>query len=423
MERDDLLHHRQAQAQTGVFLPAGVGLIEPLPYFIQIFLRDTDAVILHGQLGTRGRAPERDMDPAAVHAELEGVVEQILHDARDEKDVHVDEDARLGRAADADAAARDHGLLVADDGDEVGEVGILPVHLLRALVEARDLEHAADERRHLVRLPVDDIERRLIIRRRLRVLARILAGGEDDGCRRAQLVRGIRREALLGLERSLKPVEHVVKGGRELIDLVAAARVRQADARLEILPVGDGIGRGRELAHGAQGAAGDEIPADDRQHQQHRQQRPRQRQDDVHDATVGVRVDDAAQPDAADHHVDVHIVDVIFVLPAVDEAHGLAAERQGLRWRELRRERALQDIAVRVIEHGVDPAAVIMDAAVAELAVVIFDAVGIVLDHAHEARLRVVRGDRAVDGEQESEHQRLDDEHHECKPRRDADLE
>ena len=360
------------------------------------------------------------MDPAAVHAELEGVVEQILHDARDEKDVHVDEDARLGRAADADAAARDHGLLVADDGDEIGEVGILPVDLLRALIEPRDLKHAADERRHLVRLPVDDIERRLIIRRRLRVLARVLAGGEDDGRRRAQLVRGIRREALLGLERSLKSVEHVVKGGRELIDLVAAARVRQADARLEILPVGDGIGRGRELAHGAQGAAGDEIPADDRQHQQHRQQRPRQRQDDAHDAAVGVRVDDAAQPDAADHHVDVHIVDVIFVLPAVDEAHGLAAERQGLRWRELRRERALQDIAVRVIEHGVDPAAVIMDAAVAELAVVIFDAVGIVLDHAHEARLRVVRGNRAVDREQESEHQRLDDEHHKREPGRDA---
>ena len=420
MERDDLLHHRQAQAQTGVFLPAGVGLIEPLPYFIQIFLRDTDAVILHGQLGTRGRAPERDMDPAAVHAELEGVVEQILHDARDEKDVHVDEDARLGRAADADAAARDHGLLVADDGDEVGEVGILPVHLLRALVEARDLEHAADERRHLVRLPVDDIERRLIIRRRLRVLARILAGGEDDGCRRAQLVRGIRREALLGLERSLKPVEHVVKGGRELIDLVAAARVRQADARLEILPVGDGIGRGRELAHGAQGAAGDEIPTDDRQHEQHRQQRPRQRQDDAHDAAVGVRVDDAAQPDAADHHVHAHIVDVIFVLPAVDEAHGLAAERQGLCGRELRRERALQDVAVRVIEHGIDPAAVIMDAAEAKLAVIVLDAVGVVLDHAHEARLRVVRGDRAVDGEQEREHQRLDDEHHEREPGRDA---
>ena len=196
--------------------------------------------------------------------------------------------------------------------------------------------------------------------------------------------------------------------------------MRQADARLEILPVGDGIGRGRELAHGAQGAAGDEIPADDRQYQQHRQQRPRQRQDDAHDAAVGVRVDDAAQPDAADHHVDVHIVDVIFVLPAVDEAHGLAAERQGLRWRELRRERALQDIAIRVIEHGVDPAAVIMDAAVAELAVVILDAVGIVFDHAHEARLRVVCGDRAVDGEQESEHQRLDDEHHEREPCRDA---
>ena len=121
-------------------------------------------------------------------------------------------------------------------------------------------------------LPVDDVERSLIVRRSAGVFARILAGGEDNGRRRAQLVRGIGREALFSLERALESVEHIVKRCRELIDLIAALRVRQADARLEILPVGDGIGRGRELAHGAQGAAGDEIPADDRQHQQHRQQ-------------------------------------------------------------------------------------------------------------------------------------------------------
>ena len=48
---------------------------------------------------------------------------------------------------------------------------------------------------------------------------------------------------------------------------------------------------------------------------------------------------------------------------------------------------------------------------------------GVVLDHAHETRLGVVCDDRAVDGEQKREHQRLDDEHHERKPRRDADLE
>ena len=72
---------------------------------------------------------------------------------------------RLCRTADADAAARDHGLLVADDGDEVGQVCILPVELLRALIKARDLEHTADELRHLVRLPVDDVERGLIVRR------------------------------------------------------------------------------------------------------------------------------------------------------------------------------------------------------------------------------------------------------------------
>ena len=61
-----------------------------------------------------------------------------------------------------------------------------------------------------------------------------------------------------------------------------------------------------------------------------------------------------------------------------------------------------------------------MNAAEAKLAVVILDAVGIVLDHAHEARLRVVRGDCAVDREQKREYQRLDDEHHKREPGRDA---
>ena len=182
------------------------------------------------------------MDPAAVNAELEGIVEQVLHDARHEKHIHVDENVRLCRTADADTAARDHGLLVADDGDKIGQVCILPVDLLRALIEARDLEHAGDELRHLVRLPVDDVERGLIVCRSEGVFARVLAGSEDDGRRRAQLVRSVGREALLSLERALEPVEHIVKRCRELIDLVAALRVRQADARLEILPVGDGAG-------------------------------------------------------------------------------------------------------------------------------------------------------------------------------------
>lgn len=236
-------------------------------------------------------------------------------------------------------------------------------------------------------------------------------------------MRGVGGKALLGLKRALEPVEHIVKRRRELIDLVAALRVRQADARLEILPVGDGIGCGRELAHRAQCAAGDEIPADDRQHQQHRQQRPRQRHDHAHDAAFCVRVDDAAQPDAADHHVDVHIIDIKRLLAAGNGAHRVPAERQRLRGRKLRRERALQGIAVRVVEHRVHAAAVIMDVVIAKLPVFILDAVGVVLDHAHETRLGVVCDDRAVDGKQKREHQRLDDEHHEREPRRDADLE
>ena len=62
-----------------------------------------------------------------------------------------------------------------------------------------------------MRLPVDDVERGLIVRRGGGVFARVLAGGEDNGRRRAQLVRGIGREALFSLERALEPVKHIVE--------------------------------------------------------------------------------------------------------------------------------------------------------------------------------------------------------------------
>jgi len=119
----------------------------------------------------------------------------------------------------------------------------------------------------------------------------------------------------------------------------------------------------------------------------------------------------------------VHIIDIKRLLAAGDGTHRVPAERQRLRGRKLRRERALQGIAVRVVEHRVHAAAVIVDVVIAKLPVFILDAVGVMLEHAHETRLGVVCDDRAVDGKQEREHQRLDDEHHERKPRRDADLE
>ena len=46
------------------------------------------------------------------------------------------------------------GHFAADDGGELAQVGALELRLYRALLEARDVEQAADEARHFLRLPV-----------------------------------------------------------------------------------------------------------------------------------------------------------------------------------------------------------------------------------------------------------------------------
>ena len=74
--------------------------------------------------------------------------------------------------------------------------------------------------------------------------------GAHHGQRRAQLVRGVGHEALLGLERRAEPVEHRVEGVGELGDLVVGAGV--ADPLVERLAR---RAAGRWRSPGAAGAA------------------------------------------------------------------------------------------------------------------------------------------------------------------------
>ena len=98
---------------------------------------------------------------------------------------------------------------------------------------------AREQRRHEVlhaRLGrADPLDRPRDVRLGRRVHGEQLGLGSDQAERRAQLVRCLRREASLGFERALEPVEHVVERVRELLHLVVGP--------LE----GDALRRGRPL--------------------------------------------------------------------------------------------------------------------------------------------------------------------------------
>ena len=96
--------------------------------------------------------------------------------------------------------------------------------LLVRIVAARELEQARDEIAHLVRLALEVVEE---TRARFRVEPLVLLQHLDVRLharqRRAQLVRRVRDEPALRLERLLECAEHRVEGAAEARELVAAA--------------------------------------------------------------------------------------------------------------------------------------------------------------------------------------------------------
>ena len=82
-------------------------------------------------------------------------------------------------------------------------------------------------------------------RRAVRVVQDDVDGRAHDRERGAKFVGGVGDEPLLALERGLEPVEHLVEGLGEFVELVAGAA--QRDSRRQVVFRGGAGGRGYQV--------------------------------------------------------------------------------------------------------------------------------------------------------------------------------
>ena len=164
---------------------------------------------------------------------------------------------------------------VRHDAGKLGEVGLLAAYALRTLVEAGYAQELVYYPVHAPALPLDYLEALGVVLRGLRVLPRVLALGEDNGHGRAQLMRGVGGEALLGVEAPLEPVR--TSGRRSRPGGVSRpAPRRRADAGREVGAVVYGVDGVRYLTHGLEGVAGDEPAYDGGYDDEHGQEYERE---------------------------------------------------------------------------------------------------------------------------------------------------
>ena len=138
---------------------AAVELPEAVEDEVEVLLGDADAGVgdRHGEPGVGPAQPERD---AAARRELQGVREQVEHDALEHVDVDVGlvvelvaHDLELeSRVLDGRAEVR------SDPGDELLDVGPDPVRLDGPGLEPREVEDAVDEARESVGVAEDQLE-------------------------------------------------------------------------------------------------------------------------------------------------------------------------------------------------------------------------------------------------------------------------
>ena len=132
--------------------------------------------------------------------------------------------------------------------------------LLDLRAAPRELEQAADERTHLLRLAVEIVEQRAaLLGVELDVAAQDVDVRLQARQRRTQLVRRVGDEAPLRLERLLERREHRVERGAQGGELVVPA-LRNALARLAGL--GDSLGGRGQPPHGGERRARDDGAAD-----------------------------------------------------------------------------------------------------------------------------------------------------------------
>ena len=222
---------RQAEARRAAAV--AVAAHEALEHVGAQVGRDAGAVVLDREDDLAVARADRRVDPRPGRRVADGVLHeverhpvQLVAGAVDDRGLGVDgevmvvgERAELGRG-------------VHEDLPEVGRA----VRLVAVRVRAGEQEEVADEPAHALRgaqrrvrglaaLAVEDLDEQLEV-------------GEDARERRAQLVRGVRDELALALERLLRlvarcleAVEHVLERAPELGDLVVGARTAGASRR------------------------------------------------------------------------------------------------------------------------------------------------------------------------------------------------
>ncbi len=114
-----------------------------------------------------------------------------------------------------------HGpLLRADVGGQAAEVRLLQLQRLLPLLQTGKEQELADHRLHAGALRLDGGQRLPVVLLRLRQLQPHLALRHDDGERRPQLVRNVRRETLFPGKGGLQAIQHPVHGVGELVQFV-----------------------------------------------------------------------------------------------------------------------------------------------------------------------------------------------------------
>ena len=118
--------------------------------------------------------------------------------------------------------------------DDLADERVEPQHVAARCVrraQARQRHDLANQRVEPLGLALD--ARKIGLRFRARAPLRERERHADSGERRAQLVRDVAQQSLLRRDQCLNALGHRVEVPGQRADLVAAARERRADARLE----------------------------------------------------------------------------------------------------------------------------------------------------------------------------------------------
>ena len=128
----DLAHHGQPQPGPAP-LPAagGIHLVEPLPYLLLLLPGDADAVVPHREPDLTLLPAQGDPDMALRPAVFEGVVDEVLEQAGEQRTVPLNRDAGLHLYAEPVGGV---GLLPADVLNQAGQVQPLQLGGVGALV-------------------------------------------------------------------------------------------------------------------------------------------------------------------------------------------------------------------------------------------------------------------------------------------------